>query len=364
MGSKKILFYLLFLLLFSFEDVKAQVMLKGGVQAYVQKGRVLQVTLSAPINFYFSLEGDEISGYINEDIKVGEDIFIPKGSQVLGVISKINEPKRFGKDGSFEIEFNELVVLGNRIPIQASVSTDVIPKLEKAADILTYDSALIAFGTFNGAIAGIQYGGIPLAISSHGISVLAGAGVGAGAGILGSALRKGKIPINTIGQSLPFVLKSNLYILSNSLPSFSPSPPPHLSPSSEFKGFRFSPPLKKDQVQLEISSIKKIHDKKYGDSLLLEVNLKNKSNKSISLSDLKLINSKKKLINPDVLLSGLEALKRVKPNEEIEAKLQYLVSYKKEEYDLVLIDPLDSEEIIRVSLRGEGTGEKGIRDKR
>lgn len=353
MTSKKILFYLLFFLLLSCEDVKAQITLKGGIQTYIQKGRVLQVNLATPINFYFSVEGDEISGYINEDIKVGEEFLIPKGSKVVGVVSKINEPKRFGQDGSFEIEFNELIISGNKIPIQASVSTDVHTTLEKAADILTYDSALIAFGTFNGAIAGIQYGGIPLAVSSHGISVLAGAGVGAGAGILGSALRKGKIPVNGLGQSLPFVLKSNLYILSDSLPSLSsssPSPSP-ISDSLEFKGFRFSPPLKKDQVQLEILSVKKIHDKKYGDSLLIEVNLKNKSNKSVSLSDLKLATNKKELINPDVLLSGLEVLKSVKPNEEIKTRLKYLISSKKEEYNLILIDPIDMVEIVKIPLK-------------
>lgn len=348
---KKLLIYLLFFLFLSTKVVNAQLTLKGGVQTYVQKGRVLQVDLSTPINFYFSAEGDGISGYINEDIKVGEDLFIPKGSKVEGVISKINEPKRFGQDGSFEIEFNELVVSGNRIPIQASVSTDISTKLEKAADILTYDSALIAYGTFNGALAGIQYGGIPLAISSHGISVLAGAGVGAGAGILGSALRKGKIPVNSIGKSLPFVLKSNLYILGDSLPSSSTSPVLSLSDSSEFKGFRFSPPVKKDQVQIQVFDVKRVHDKKYGDSLVIELNLKNKSNKSISLSDLKLTTSKKELINPDVLLSGLELLKSVKPNEEIKTRLKYLISSKKEEYNLILIDPIDMIEIVKIPLK-------------
>lgn len=349
MYNKKLLFYLLILLLLSCRDLKAQIILKGGVQSYIQKGRVLQISLSSPINFYFSAEGDEISGYINEDIKIGEDLFIPKGSKIFGVVSRINEPKRFGQDGSFDIEFNELVVSGNRIPIQASVSTDVNTTLEKAADILTYDSALIAFGTFNGAIAGIQYGGIPLAVTSHGISVLAGAGVGAGAGILGSALRKGKIPVNGLGQSLPFVLKTNFYVLGDIERDLSN----HESrvTSNDYKGFRFSPQLKKDQVQLEISSIKKMHDKKYGDSLLIEVSLKNKSNKPISFSDLKLTTNKKELINPDVLLSGLEALKSVKPNEEIKTRLKYLISSKKEEYNLILIDPIDMVEIVKIQLK-------------
>lgn len=351
MVNRKILFSIFLILLFlCCDDVKSQTILKGGIKTFVQKGKVLQVNLSTPINFYFSAEGDKVTGYINEDIKDGKNILIPKGTLVQGVVSKINEPKRFGQDGSFEVEFNEIVISGNRIPIQASVSTDISTKLEKAADIITYDSALIAYGAFNGAIAGIQYGGIPLAVTSHGISVLAGAGVGTGAGLIGSALRKGKIPINNIGQGLPFVLKSNLYILGD-INNNKEQEIEIKTAESDFKGFRFNPVLKKDQVELQIFSVKNNHSKRFGDSILLEFSLRNKSSKPVSLSDLKLMSNKKELINPDVFLSGLEVLRLVKPNEEVKSRLQYLTVGKKEHYSFVLIDPLDMGEVVRLPLK-------------
>ena len=168
-------------------EAQAQEVLKGGVSEVIGKGQTLEINLSTPINFYFSQSGDKVAAFLREDILIGEKLFIPKGSRLEGIITEIKKPKKFGQDGAFEIDFNEIITPdGLTVPMYASCSTDTTGKAEKVADILSYDAALIAYGGLNGAIAGLQYGGIPLALTSHGLSVLAGGALGTGAGIIGS----------------------------------------------------------------------------------------------------------------------------------------------------------------------------------
>jgi hypothetical protein len=347
-----LILFIVFYMLCS-QKAYSQLLLKGGIQTSVQKGSKLEIKLSAPLNFYFSAEGDKIQGLINEDIKVSDDLVIPRGSLISGYVKKIIEPKHFGKDGSFEVEFDEIITPHNiSIPIQASTSTDTKSVSEKTADIVTYDSALIAYGTFNGALAGLQYGGIPLAVSSHGISVLAGASVGAGAGIVGSLIRKGKIPITTYGSTSSFLLKSNLYILGNQ-DELKAASGKRTAVIPEYKGFRFNPVVNKQQVEVNILSHSKLHDKKYGNYIEIKLNIKNNSNRSISISDFKLANikqAKKEYLNPDLFLTGLESLKTIKPGNELEAKVTYLIPSKKENYSIVLVDPLDMNEIVTIKL--------------
>ncbi len=271
--------------------------LKGGITTVIQKGKIINVNLNTPINFYFSQIGDKVAFFINEDITIGENSYIPRGSRIEGIITNIKEPKGFGQNGAFEVSFNEIVTQKNiTIPISAIASTDTQRPSEKAAEILTYDAALIAYGTFNGFIAGVQYGGIPLAIASHGISLLAGAGIGSGAGLIGSAVRKGKIPTVQTGSSTPLVLKSDLYILGK-LPKKEDREAEKQAAygeprqgRGEYKGFRFFPLPNKDEIKLSITKIKNKHSKTFGTYVVIEINIQNNSQKTISLTDFILIN--------------------------------------------------------------------------
>ncbi len=347
-----LIYIFFFLTSFFFLETKSQILLKGGVQTFLEKGKQIEINLITPLNFYFNNVGDEIQGILEEDIKVGGNVILSRGSKILGVVSKINEPGRFGADGSIEVELNEIIISENeRIPIQARISTDTKTVLEKSANILTYDSALISYGAFNGALAGIQYGGIPLAVTSHGASVLAGAGVGAGAGLIGSIKRKGNIPTNSIGKATPFILKSNLYILGD-LKQVASASPFEEDSSKEYKGFRFNPLPNKEDIEIVLKEVKKFHDKNYGNAVKVQFELKNKSSKSISVSDLRLLTVKKKsILNPDVILSGSEVFKSIKPGTSFNSSLVFLINSKKEDYYLVLVDPFDMQEVLRVELK-------------
>lgn len=347
-----VIFVLLYIFISNSLDIKAssQTVLKGGISTVIEKGKLVEINLSTPVNFYYSQTGDNIAAYTTEDIFISDDVFIPKGSRLEGLVTNIKKPKRFGQNGAFEIDFSEIVTPDDlHIPIYASVTTDTASRLEKVADILTYDSALVAYGTFHGAVASIQYGGIPLAVTSHGISVLAGAGLGAGAGIAGSILRKGKIPSVLTHINVPVVLKSDLFVLGE-LPKIQEAEKQR-SKEAEYKGFRFFPQARKEEIEIKINNIQKEHSKTYGNYILVNFHLKNNSRKNISFSDFVLVDKKKnETVHPDLFLTGTEALKAIKPFEEINGSLAFLISGNKDNYLLTIVDPLDGEEIVSVLL--------------
>lgn len=350
------LFFILFLTnaILLCEQSYSQTLLKGGIQAVIKSGEELEIKINTPINFFYSQAGDKVIGYLSRDILIGDRFYIPKGSKVEGFITNIKKPKRFGIDGSFEIDFNQIVTPENiSIPIYASITTDRKEDLEKLAEILTYDSALIAYGVVHGAIAGIQYGGIPLAITSHGISVLGGASLGATLGLIGSVRRKGELPYVLTGVNTPVTLKSDFYVFSELPEATKLKAQSSKLKTQEYLGFRFFPLVKKEEVEINITKITKEHSKKYGNYILLNFNLKNNSNKKISLTDLVLVNeSTDENLHPDIFLSSNEALKTVKPMDEVSTSLAFLADSKKENYYLAIIDPLDNVEIVKVPLKG------------
>lgn len=345
-----VLLVFIFLVACSYNPALSQTTLKGGIRAIIKKGEEIKVSINTPINFYFSQAGDTVTAITKEDIVVENEIYIPKGSRIEGTITDIKEPKHLGVGGSFEIDFNKIITPNDiSIPIYVSVTTDTSSRIEKVASILSYDSALIAYGTFHGALGGIQIGGIPLLIASHGLSTAFGAGVGAGFGIIGSLARKGLTPIVLSGQYIPLALKSNLFILGELGDIEARSKD---AKENSYTGFRYYPPAKKEEIELAIKNIKKEHSKTYGSYLVIEFNLKNNSRKNISLSDIVLANENETTrLHADIFLSGTEALKTIKPFDEIITSLAFLTSDKKEDYSLIIIDPLDNVEIVRVPLK-------------
>ncbi|OGI20956.1 MAG: hypothetical protein A3B68_08590 [Candidatus Melainabacteria bacterium RIFCSPHIGHO2_02_FULL_34_12] len=345
-----ILVTITFLLQGLYISANSQTLLKGGVRTVIQKGQVLEINLSTPINFYFSQEGDKVAAFLREDIVIGKNFYIPKGSRLDGIVTAVNQPKNFGRDGSFEIDFNEIITPGGQtIPIYASVSTDISKSLEKVADILTYDAALVAYGSVHGLVAGLQYGGIPLAVASHGISLLAGSSVGAGAGVIGSAVRKGKIPRVLNSINIPVTLKNDFYVFGETPAVVADTRP---AQENEYKGFRFFRPIEKNEINLLISKINNKHSKTYGDYVIVEFKIQNNSKNPISLSDFILINKKNdEVLHADLLLSGNDALKIIYPSTELNASLAFIASYNEKDFLLALLDSLDRSEVLKIPLK-------------
>ncbi|MBI1858686.1 MAG: hypothetical protein HYR97_06220 [Candidatus Melainabacteria bacterium] len=358
---KKQCLFIIFTLLFSFSkpiSCLPQTILKGSISSVIKKGEAIKINLNTPINFYFSLPGDKVAAFIPKDIVIGNKYYIPKGSRLEGVITNIQKPKRLGIDGEFEIDFSQIITPDKKIiPIHATVSSDTTSAPTKIAKTLSYDVALTSYGALHGALAGVQLGGVPLVISSDGISVLAGAGVGATFGLIGSFARKGKIP--SISNIIPSDVKlKNDLVVFGALPLLEDKKE-EINNAEEFKGFRFNKPIKKEDITIKIKSIKKESDKKYGNCITLDLNISNNSNTNLNLSDLVLI-SKDEIypVHPDVILSGISALKTLEPGEVLDISIAFAITNHKYDYDLVLLDPLDNTEIIKIPLNKKALSDK------
>lgn len=324
----------------------SETLLKGYISKILEKGEKLEISLNTPINHYFSLNGDKVFAIISKDIKSENKVLISQGSILSGIITQIKSPGRFGQDGKIEILFSELILPNNiSVPINAIVSTDINTTSEKIAKTLVYDSALVTYGALHGAIASLQLGGIPLAIASDGISIFAGAGVGASFGLIGSALRRGKLPSIYHLVPMEVALKSDLFILSE-LPEFDNN-----NKEKDYTGFRFKPAIKENEVEISIKEVRKEKNKNFGTYFTVKLTIKNHSNKNLSLADIVLIDENGMKIKPNLFLSGLGSLKTLKSFENIDTILAFTLTNPKQNHELAVIDPMDNKEILRVPLK-------------
>ena len=163
-------------------------------------------------------------------------------------------------------------------------------------------------------------------------------------------MRKGKIPTAITGIPAKIVLKSDLYVFGD-LPVIKKEAK---EITEEYKGFRFYPAIKEEEIELVINNLKKEHSEIYGSYIVLDFSLKNNSQKTLNIFDLVLVDkSGFEKIHPDLLLSKTKVLRSVKPNEEINGSLAFLISSKIDEYSLTVVDPLDRTMVVKIPLKGK-----------
>ncbi len=158
-------------------DPDKPMILKGHVSK-IPGGTKSKIILEAPVDELTSMVYDEIKTRISENVTINNNIVIPAGSSVTGVISEITPAKRLHKAGTVRIEFKNLSLPdGREVPIVASVLTRsglLKGKLTKKNAILSGTTLLVP------AVAGVGAG-----LAAQGSAV--GAGIGAALGVLAGA---------------------------------------------------------------------------------------------------------------------------------------------------------------------------------
>ena len=76
--------------------------------------------------------GDEVTFTVREDVKVGNNLVLPKGSQGSGVITKVSQPKSFGRSGKLDISFDQVFSLDDD-PIPTVLGPEAKEKLKMEA---------------------------------------------------------------------------------------------------------------------------------------------------------------------------------------------------------------------------------------
>lgn len=158
----------------------------------IPEGTALTLTLDAALSSATSNDGDAFTAKLAEDVRVGEKVAAPAGSEVRGrVTSAVRSGKVKGR-ARLALVFDSVVVKGKAYPIEAT-GIDITAKPSKKKD-----AAMIGGGAGAGAIIGAIAGG------KKGAAIGAAVGAGAGTGVV--LTTRGKEVELAAGQALSVTL--------------------------------------------------------------------------------------------------------------------------------------------------------------
>ncbi len=308
--------------------------LSGSVET-VPKGSRIDLTLMGNLNSEVMQKGDEIYARVAADLKNGEHVLLPSGWYIHGLVTDIKGQRRLGRDGYLDVEFDKLVSPDGQyeLPFNAKFST-ADNQLKAVAKVVAIDTAYTAKGALVGSILSVQLTGLPVAISTHGISVGVGAGVGAGLGLIGALKRKGNIACLYPGDQTHLTISEPL-----TLPGFNPD------------ALRPAPQEHLKDLQMQVLSSRFSKDP-FGDShsrlLTVEVKMNNQTKREISFFDLAVVSDHDQRYYPFVMRGQTATSKKVEPQSVQKGSITFSVDSPKYKYWLVLLDRYKCHELARV----------------
>jgi hypothetical protein len=184
----------------------------------VAPGTALDLYLSTEIASGESVEGDEFFAKISKDVLVDGRVVIPRGTQLHGVLSTLEGPKRAGRNGYINTRFDYLITPdGREVPIEGN-STTRDSKGKAAAKVVGRAAGYTAVGGVVGTLMVLQYGGLAAAAASHGTALAGGAAIGGAAGLTIAMLMKGKSVMLQPGAEMQVKLSEPLKLPTMTMP--------------------------------------------------------------------------------------------------------------------------------------------------
>lgn len=187
---------------------------------------VREVSLGTTLELYLTTEiapdetkaGDEFFGRISKDVLVDGQVVIPKHTQVHGVLSTMEGPKRAGRNGYITARFDYLITPdGRKVQIEGN-STTRDSKGKAAAKVVGRAAGYTAIGGVVGTVIMLQLGGLEGAAASHGGTLAGGAAVGGAAGLTIAMLTKGKSVLLKPGDEMHVKLSEPLRLPTMTMP--------------------------------------------------------------------------------------------------------------------------------------------------
>lgn len=307
-----------------------------GVVETIQPGSKVDLTFTANLNSEFSQVGEEINARVSVTLKDGEKVLLPSGWYLRGLVTDIKGQRRLGRDGYVEVEFDKLVSPDGQweLPFAAKFST-ADNKLKAVAKVVSYDTIHCAKGALVGSLVSVQMTGLPVAISTHGISVGVGAGVGAGLALIGALKRKGDIASLYPGDQKVLTISEPL-----KLPGFNLSALPSATPRHYLK-----------DLQLKVRKSHFSSDPN-GDShsrlLTVSLSVDNQTENEYSFFDLAVVSDHDQRYFPYFAVGASVMQKKVPPKSSQEGTVTFSVDNPRQKYWLVLLDKRNREELSRV----------------
>ena len=314
-------------------------LLSGSLQM-VPKGTSVDLTLQCHLNSELSQKGQEVFARISRDVIAadGSKVVLPGKWVAHGFVTRVDRQKHNGRDGFVEVKFDKIISPDGQyeVPFETTFSTKD-NELKSVAKVVLRDTKFATIGALAGSIMSVQMTGLPVAISTYGISVGIGGGIGATYGIACAVARKGKICSVYPGDHVKLKISEPL-----SLPGFNPLALDSARARNHLPGlslivadYKFEKdPLSKD---------------KNGQILRVNFIANNRSKQTLSLRNVRVISDFDEVYAPHIS-AAMMRFKELSPGSSQNISLPFSVDSKKQKYWLIMVRDSDGTEQARVEI--------------
>ena len=184
--------------------------LRGHVTT-LPKGTMLMVKTDRPLNTFSSKIGDAVSGTVETDVYLDNQVVVPAGSVAEGEVTGVTPATHLGKSGELEIQFSTIKTPSGMVfPIRGHIvtadNTGILRGDSQQAQVLK-TLGIAAGGAGAGTLMGTAAGGL---IGSAGSGAVFGLAAGSLVGIGYAIVRQGKQVEIPGGARLSVVLDQSI----------------------------------------------------------------------------------------------------------------------------------------------------------
>jgi hypothetical protein len=94
-------------LTFGSEQLKPETVSKIGTLP--PEGGVVHAWLSTPLDSATTKRGDQVAAVVSQPLALGDQLYLPQGSELKGTVLQVRPARRFGRNGQLRITFHQVV---------------------------------------------------------------------------------------------------------------------------------------------------------------------------------------------------------------------------------------------------------------
>lgn len=315
-----------------YEHRLQQELFTGKVENLERKD-VINMTVSQVLDSSINIEGDEFFAEVTDEVKGDKGVILPKGTIAHGKITQTVDPKRLGRSGWIELDFDYLITPdGREIPIEGKMSTKLHPVAE-ASKIVAQDVGYTLAGGAVGGFLALNWLGLEAAIASQGYTLAGGAAVGGAIGLGMALIRKGHDVLIAPGDQIGVKINTTV-------------PLPVYKEEALKQHEMFYPGL-----DIQISDIKHEADP-FGEvnTITLTVMISNMSDKTFSGLDMALVNDYNSVFRPSIFGDTKLMFKQVRPGDKFAGRVSFAVDNINRSFWLTFYDRRKGTALTKISL--------------
>ncbi|HXE80294.1 MAG TPA: hypothetical protein VNK41_06065 [Vicinamibacterales bacterium] len=141
---------------------------EGSTPGTIPVGQQLDVTLQETLSSETAQVEQRFEATTAVDLMQGNDVLVPAGSRVRGVVSAVDKAGRVDRTGSLTLTFDQIVVNGREIPMRAT-ATQVYESKGIREEVGTVGTAGAVGGIVGGIIGGLRGALLGAIVGSGGV---------------------------------------------------------------------------------------------------------------------------------------------------------------------------------------------------